>query len=71
MTTLKVIPEEKPDVNKVATCTVLDKSAMSKNVFTEEECKRIIEMAKTWEEIVAQIQTKSSEEESVEQGVEN
>ena len=66
MTTLKVIPEEKPDVNKVATCTVLDKSAMSKNVFTEEECKRIIEMTKTWEEIVAQIQTKSSEEESVE-----
>ena len=57
MTTLKVIPEEKPDVNKVATCAVLDKSAMSRKVFTEEECERIIKMSKAWEQIDAKIQT--------------
>ena len=44
MTTLKVIPEEKPDINKVQTCKLLDKSALSKNVFTKEECNRIIEI---------------------------
>ena len=54
MTTLKVIPEEKPDINKVATCSLLDKSALSRNVFTKEECKRIIEMGRTWEQIDAQ-----------------
>ena len=37
MTTLKVIPEEKPDINKVQTCNLLDKSAMSRNIFTKEE----------------------------------
>ena len=63
MTTLKIIPEEKPDINKVATCSLLDKSAMSRKVFTEEECKSIIEMSKTWEQLDAKIQTKSSEEE--------
>ena len=65
MTTLKVIPEEKPDINKVQTCNLLDKSALSRNVFTKEECKRIIEMGKLWEHIDAQIQTKNPEAESV------
>ena len=65
MTTLKVIPEEKPDINKVQTCSLLDKSAMSRNVFTKEECKRIIEIGRSWELVEAQIQTKSPEEESV------
>ena len=64
MTTLKVIPEEKPDINKVTTCSLLDKSAMSRNVFTEDECKSIIEMGRTWEQIEAYIQTKSPEAES-------
>ena len=40
MSTLKVIPEEKPDVNKVQTCSLLDKSAMSRKVFTEKNVKR-------------------------------
>ena len=48
MTTLKVIPEEKPDINKVQTCKLLDKSALSRNVFTKEECKRIIEIGRAW-----------------------
>ena len=65
MSTLKVIPEEKPDINKVQTCSLLDKSAMSKKVFTEEECKRIIEMGRAWEQVDAQIQTKNPEAESV------
>lgn len=64
MTTLKVIPEEKPDINKVTTCSLLDKSAMSRKLFTEEECKKIIEMGRTWERVDAQIQTKSPEAES-------
>ena len=64
MTTLKVIPEEKPDINKVATCSLLDKSALSRNVFTKEECKRIIEIGRSWELVDAQIQTKSPEAES-------
>ena len=64
MTTLKVIPEETPDINKVATCNLLDKSALSRNVFTKEECKRIIEIGKSWELVDAQIQTKSPEVES-------
>ena len=64
MTTLKVIPEEKPDINKVQTCSLLDKSAMSRNVFTKEECKRIIEIGKSWEQVDAQIQTKNPEAES-------
>ena len=65
MSTLKVIPEEKPDVNKVQTCSLLDKSAMSRKVFTEEECKKIIEMGRTWEQVDAEIQTKNPEAESV------
>ena len=65
MSTLKIIPEEKPDVNKVQTCSLLDKSAMSRKVFTEEECKRIIEMGRTWEQVDAEIQTKNPEAESV------
>ena len=64
MTTLKVIPEEKPDINKVTTCNLLDKSAMSRNIFTKEECKRIIEIGRSWEQVEAYIQTKSPEEES-------
>jgi predicted 2-oxoglutarate/Fe(II)-dependent dioxygenase YbiX len=64
MTTLKIIPEEKPDINKVTVCSLLDKPALSRNVFTQEECNRIIEMGKTWEQLGAEIQTKSSEEES-------
>ena len=64
MTTLKVIPEEKPDINKVVTCSLLDKSALSRNVFTKEECKRIIEIGRSWELVDAQIQTKSPEAES-------
>ena len=60
---LKVI-EEKPDINKVQTCNLLDKSAMSRNLFTKEECERIIEMGRTWEQIDAQIQTKNPEAES-------
>ena len=62
--TLKVIPEEKPDINKVQTCSLLDKSAMSRDLFTEEECSRIIEMGRTWEQVDAKIQTKNPEEES-------
>ena len=65
MTSLKVIPEEKPDINKVTTCSLLDKSALSRNVFTEKECKQIIEMGRTWEQVEAYIQTKSSEEDHV------
>ena len=65
MTSLKVIPEEKPDINKVTTCSLLDKSAMSRNVFTEEECRRIIGIGRTWEQIDATVQTKSSEAETV------
>ena len=65
MTTLKVIPEEKPDINKVQTCNLLDKSAMSRKLFTEEECKKIIEMGRTWEQVDAEIQTKNPEAESV------
>ena len=65
MTTLKVIPEEKPDINKVTACSLLDKSALSKNVFTKEECKRIIEIGRSWELVEAQIQTKNPEAESV------
>ena len=61
--TLKVT-EEKPDPNQVSVCTLLDKSAVSRNVFTEEECDRIIKMGRTWEEIDAKVQTKSSEAES-------
>jgi len=64
MTNLKIIPEEKPDINKVQTCNLLDKSALSKNLFTKEECARIIEIGRSWEVINTQIQTKSSEEES-------
>ena len=51
--TLKVT-EEKPDPNQVSVCTLLDKSAVSRNVFTEEECDRIIKMGRTWEEIDAE-----------------
>ena len=65
MSTLKIIPEEKPDVNKVQTCPLLDKSAMSRKVFTVQECKKIIEMARTWEQVDAEIQTKNPEAESV------
>ena len=61
---LKVLPEEKPDINKVQTCSLLDKSAMSRNVFTKEECKRIIEIGRSWQQIDAKIQTKSPEEET-------
>jgi len=57
MTTLKVISEEKPDINKVQTCKLLDKSAMTRNIFTKEECKRIIEIGRSWELVDAQIQT--------------
>ena len=64
MTTLKIIPEETPDINKVATCKLLDKSALSRNVFTAKECNRIIKMGRTWERIDAEIQTKSSEAET-------
>ena len=42
----------------------MDKSALSRNVFTKEECKRIIEMGRSWEQVEAQIQTKNPEEES-------
>ena len=63
--TLKVIPEEKPDINKVATCDLLDKSAMSRKIFTKEECNRIIEMGRTWEQVDAEIQTKNPKAESV------
>ena len=62
--TLKETPEEKPDINKVAVCSVLDKSALSKNIFTNEECKRIIEMGRTWEKIDAKVQTKNPESET-------
>jgi len=64
MTSLKVIPEEKPDPNKVQTCKSLDKSALSRNILTKEECNSIIELGKTWEQIDAQIQTKNPEAES-------
>ena len=64
MTNLKIIPEETPDINKVTICSLLDKSALSKNVFTKEECKSIIEMGKTWEQIDATVQTKNPEAES-------
>ena len=52
------------DINKVTTCNFLSSPALSNNVFTKEECKTIIEMGRTWEQIDAQIQTKSAEEES-------
>jgi len=64
MTSLKVIPEEKPDPNKVQTCKSLDKSALTRNIFTKEECNRIIKQGRTWEQVDAQIQTKNPEEES-------
>jgi PKHD-type hydroxylase len=61
---LKVIPEEKPDINKVQSCKLLDKSAMSRNIFTKEECKRIIEIGKSCLSEYPQIQTKNPEAES-------
>ena len=62
--TLKITSEEEKKKNIVAVCSLLDKSAMSRNVFTHEECERIIEMGRTWENIDAKIQTKSPDPES-------
>jgi predicted 2-oxoglutarate/Fe(II)-dependent dioxygenase YbiX len=64
MTTLKVIPEEKPDITNLTSCKLLDKSAMARNLFTKEECKRVIDIGRTWQQLEAHVQTKSPEAES-------
>ena len=66
MNELKVTGLEEPTKpNQLQTCGILDKSATKHDVFTPDECKKIIELAKTWEAKEGDIQTKSHEEEFV------
>jgi len=66
MNELKVTGIEEPTKpNQLQTCGILDKSATKHEVFTPEECKKIIELAKTWEVKEGGIQTKSHDEEFV------
>ena len=60
MNELKVTGLEEPTKpNQLQTCGILDKSATKHDVFTPDECKKIIELAKTWEAKEGDIQTKS------------
>ena len=63
---LKITGLEEPKrPNQLQTCSILDKTATSSKLFTQKECEKVIELAKTWEADEGGIQTKNHEEEFV------